>query len=146
MNILIAGGGGFLGQVNEHVSGALNATAPTPLPNRDFMRALRGAWGVPFGLPTPAWLLAMGAVLIQTETELVLKSRRVIPRRVLDSGFRFQFSEVGLALDDLMLPPQSRAPSPHDTSDLPATSASFPDRPAPGVPPIRPSGWLHVVA
>lgn len=110
---------------DETLAGTINATAPTPLPNRDFMRAIRAACGVPLGIPTPKWLLAMGAVLIQTETELVLKSRRVVPGRLLDSGYRFQFSEVGDALADLMGRTETHALSPRapsSRSDLPVPS------------------------
>jgi NAD dependent epimerase/dehydratase family enzyme len=63
--------------------------APEPLPHADFMRALREAWGARFGLPASRWMLAIGTFLLRTETELVLKSRRVFPRRLLDSGFTF---------------------------------------------------------
>jgi len=97
----------FIGIV-EHViahnelSGSINVSAPEPVRCREFMAALRKACGVPFGLPTPAWLLEIGAVLIRTETELVLKSRWVIPKRLLESGYVFRFSEVEGAFDDLM--------------------------------------------
>jgi uncharacterized protein (TIGR01777 family) len=76
----------------EDLSGAINLAAPNPLPNRDFMRALRAAWKVRTGLPAPAhWMLSVGALFLRTETELVLKSRRVVPRRLLDSGFSFDY-------------------------------------------------------
>jgi uncharacterized protein (TIGR01777 family) len=102
---------------NEALSGAINATAPTPLSNWDFMAALRAAYKVPLGLPTPKWLLAMGAVLIRTETELVLKSRRVVPGRLLDSSYRFQFNEAHEALTDLLRRGETHAPSPGAPSD-----------------------------
>lgn len=75
----------------EGFSGPVNLCAPNPLPNREFMRALRQAWGIPFGLPTPGWMLEIGAIFLKTETELVLKSRRVVPQRLLEAGFTFQF-------------------------------------------------------
>jgi NAD dependent epimerase/dehydratase family enzyme len=71
----------------------VNVASPNPLPNRDFMRALRAAWGVPAGLPTKAWMIEIGAIFMRTESELVLKSRRVIPGRLLDAGFRFLYPE-----------------------------------------------------
>lgn len=111
---------------NEALAGVINVTAPTPVPNRAFMKALREAIGVPLGLPTPGWLLAMGAVLIRTETELVLKSRRVVPDRLLASGYRFQYSEIRDALSDLLRPSKALAPSPGKPSarsDLSAPSA-----------------------
>jgi uncharacterized protein (TIGR01777 family) len=86
----------------EDLAGVVNVAAPNPLPNRDFMRALREAWGVRFGLPTPAWLLEIGAVFLRTETELVLKSRRVVPARLLGAGFQFQFPEWPEAARELV--------------------------------------------
>ena len=71
--------------------GPVNLAAPNPLPNQRFMRALRTAWGAPFGLPASSWMAALGAWAMRTETELVLKSRRVVPGRLQDSGFRFDF-------------------------------------------------------
>jgi uncharacterized protein (TIGR01777 family) len=73
------------------MSGVVNIAAPDPMPNADFMRLLREACGAPFGLPVQNWMLEIGAALIRTETELLLKSRRVVPRRLLESGFRFRF-------------------------------------------------------
>ena len=64
---------------HEEMAGVVNLASPNPLPNRDFMRALRDAWGVRAGLPTPAWMIEIGAIFMRTESELVLKSRRVCP-------------------------------------------------------------------
>ena len=76
---------------HDDIDGAVNLTAPNPLPNADFMRALRVAWGMPAGLPAANWMLEMGARMLRTETELILKSRRVVPGRLLERGFSFQF-------------------------------------------------------
>ena len=73
----------------DHVTGPVNISSPNPIINRDFMRILREADRQSIGLPTPAWMLAMGAIFLRTETELVLKSRRVIPGRLLAEGFVF---------------------------------------------------------
>ena len=73
------------------LSGPINLAAPNPLPNAEFMRGLRRAWGVKFGLPASKWMLEIGAVFLQTETELILKSRRVVPGRLLEAGFPFDF-------------------------------------------------------
>jgi hypothetical protein len=73
------------------VDGPVNIAAPNPLPNAEFMRALRDAWGIRFGLPATRWMLEIGAMVLRTETELILKSRRVIPGRLLNGGFTFQF-------------------------------------------------------
>ncbi len=72
-----------------HLRGAINIAAPNPLPNAAFMRALRKAWGMPIGLPATEWMLEIGAIAMQTETELVLKSRHVVPGTLLADGFRF---------------------------------------------------------
>ena len=76
---------------HEEFTGPVNLASPNPLPNAEFMRALRSAWGMPFGLPATEWMLEIGALVLRTETELILKSRRVIPTRLLQSGFDFQF-------------------------------------------------------
>jgi uncharacterized protein (TIGR01777 family) len=86
----------------EDVSGAVNVAAPNPLPNADFMRAIRRACGVPLGVPAPAWLLEIAAFFHRTETELLLKSRRVVPARLLDAGFRFEQPEWPSAVRDLV--------------------------------------------
>lgn len=77
--------------IENELSGAVNLAAPEPLPNREFMAALRAAWGTRLGLPAARWMLAVGAWLLRTETELILKSRRVVPGRLVSSGFRFDF-------------------------------------------------------
>lgn len=82
-------------------SGVINLASPNPLPNRDFMRALRYAWGARIGVPTPGWMLEIGAVFLRTETELVLKSRRVVPGRLLAAGFEFLFPDWPTAAAEL---------------------------------------------
>ena len=76
---------------HPELDGPVNISSPNPLPYRDFMRALRQAAGVKIGLPATKWMLEIGAFFMRTETELVLKSRRVIPGRLLASGFQLQF-------------------------------------------------------
>ena len=66
------------------------------------MRALRRAWGTRIGLPATRWMLEVGAVFLRTETELMLKSRRVVPQRLLEAGFRFNFAEWPSAANDLV--------------------------------------------
>lgn len=85
----------------DDLCGPVNICSPHPLPNRQFMRALREAWGAPFGLPAKRWMLELGAWLLRTETELVLKSRRVVPARLLESGFQFTFPHWPAAAADL---------------------------------------------
>ncbi len=86
----------------EEFTGIVNVASPNPLPNREFMRALRAAWGVRFGLPVPGWMMEIGALVMRTESELVLKSRRVVPGRLLAAGFQFQFPEWPAAARDLV--------------------------------------------
>jgi uncharacterized protein (TIGR01777 family) len=76
---------------HERLEGPINIAAPNPLPNADFMRVLRETCGVRFGLPLKAWMLEIGAFFLRTETELLLKSRRVVPGRLLKDGFQFEF-------------------------------------------------------
>ncbi|HEX4603203.1 MAG TPA: DUF1731 domain-containing protein, partial [Candidatus Angelobacter sp.] len=87
---------------HETLDGPVNICSPCPLPNVDFMRDLRQAWGTRIGLPAARWMLEIGAVVLRTETELVLKSRRVLPKRLLDAGFKFAFSEWPNAARDLV--------------------------------------------
>ncbi len=86
----------------EELSGPVNLASPNPLPNREFMAALREACGVRFGLSAPAWLLEVGAFFMQTETELILKSRRVTPTRLLQAGFQFEHPDWPEAAKDLV--------------------------------------------
>lgn len=85
----------------EHLEGAVNLAAPDPLPNKDFMAALRRAWGTSIGLPAAQWMLEIGAIFLRTETELILKSRRVVPGRLLEDGFSFRYPEWPAAAKEL---------------------------------------------
>jgi uncharacterized protein (TIGR01777 family) len=87
---------------HEEIEGPVNLSAPHPLPNREFMAALRDAWEMPNGLPAPAALLAIGMFFLRTEPELVLKSRYVVPGRLLDAGFQFEFPNWPEAAADLV--------------------------------------------
>jgi uncharacterized protein (TIGR01777 family) len=86
----------------DDISGPVNVAAPHPLPNREFMAILRDACGIPNGLPAPAPLIELAAVFLRTESELVLKSRRVVPGRLLDAGFEFTFPTWTEAAEDLV--------------------------------------------
>lgn len=86
---------------HEDVDGAVNVCAPEPLPNGEFMRIFRATWGAHFGLPATRWMLELGAILLRTETELILKSRRVVPGRLLQDGFSFRFPTWCEAAHDL---------------------------------------------
>ena len=82
-------------------SGGVNVAAPNPITNRDMMRTLRQVCGVPIGLPAARWMLEIGAFFMRTETELMLKSRRAIPGKLLIDGFQFQFSTFEQAAQNL---------------------------------------------
>ena len=85
----------------DDIAGVVNVAAPNPLPNVEFMRVLRDACGAPFGLPATRWMLEIGALLMRTETELILKSRRVVPARLLEAGFEFRYADWRDAARDL---------------------------------------------
>ena len=86
----------------KSLDGCINTCSPCPLPNQDFMRVLRQAWGTRIGLPATRWMLEIGAIFLRTETELILKSRRVVPQRLLEAGFEFNFAEWPKAASDLV--------------------------------------------
>jgi uncharacterized protein len=86
---------------HEDISGAINLASPNPLPNREFMKIFRESYGMKIGLPATKLMLEIGAIFLRTETELILKSRRVVPTRMLQSGFEFQFADWNLACRDL---------------------------------------------
>lgn len=86
----------------DSLDGPVNISSPNPLPYSDFMRALREAMGVRIGLPATRLMLELGAIFMRTETELVLKSRRVIPGRLLEAGFAFKLPGWPAAAADLV--------------------------------------------
>ncbi|MFI5835820.1 epimerase [Micromonospora sp. NPDC051300] len=100
----VAGGRQYVSWIHDHdfvravrflidrddLAGAVNLAAPNPLPQREFMRELRSAWRVPVGLPATRWMAEVGAFAIRSDTELLLKSRRVVPGRLTDAGFTFR--------------------------------------------------------
>jgi NAD dependent epimerase/dehydratase family enzyme len=92
----------------EELDGPVNIVAPNPLPNREFMAALRWAWDVPNGLPAPSLAIKLGALLMRTEAELVLQSCRAVPGRLLGTGFEFEFAEWAKAAEDLVRQWKSR--------------------------------------
>lgn len=85
----------------EDLAGPVNLASPNPLPYADFMRELRKAWGMPVGLPATEWMVEIGTFLMRSESELVLKSRRVVPGKLLESGFAFRFPHWDPAAQDL---------------------------------------------
>jgi uncharacterized protein (TIGR01777 family) len=98
---------------HAELEGPVNIASPHPLPNAAFMRILRDACGARFGLPASGWMLEIGAMLMRTETELILKSRRVVPTRLIDSGFSFRYADWPSAARDLCRQWQSGHSRPH---------------------------------
>ena len=86
---------------HEELEGVVNLSAPNPVPYVEFMRILRAAWGMPVGLPATRWMVEIGTFILRTESELVLKRLRVIPSRLPQSGFAFQYPTWGEAAWDL---------------------------------------------
>jgi len=86
----------------EDIEGAVNLSSSNPLPQADFAAIMRRAVGAPFGMPLPAWIWEIGCILMRTESELVLKSRRVIPARMLEAGFKFKFETWEEACQELV--------------------------------------------
>lgn len=83
------------------LDGTLNVTAPDFPPNREWMKIFRDAVGMPLGLPASRWMLEIGARLMNSETELVLKSRWAEPLRLRDAGFRWRWARAADAVADL---------------------------------------------
>jgi uncharacterized protein len=87
---------------NEALRGPVNICSPNPVTNREFLRTLRAAWGLPIGFPNPAWMIEIGSFLLRTESELVLKSRWVVPTKLVDAGFTFTFPDWPAAAHELV--------------------------------------------
>jgi NAD dependent epimerase/dehydratase family enzyme len=86
---------------HEEIEGAVNLAAPEPLANDEFISVLGKACGAHFGMPVAEWMVKAGAFLMRTEPELVLKSRRVVPARLLESGFTFDYPQWPAAAREL---------------------------------------------
>ncbi|HYM94107.1 MAG TPA: TIGR01777 family oxidoreductase [Chitinophagaceae bacterium] len=87
---------------HDNMNGTFNCCSPNPVTNKQFMKTLRKITGNVIGLPAHKWILKIGAPLIGTETELVLKSRWVIPTKILETGFEFKFSFIKDAFTDII--------------------------------------------
>jgi NAD dependent epimerase/dehydratase family enzyme len=112
----VAGGAQYVSWIHDHdfvravefladrddLAGPVNLAAPEPLPHRAFMRALRAAWRVPVGLPATRWMAEAGAFVLRSDTELLFKSRRVTPGRLLEAGFTFAHPTWPEAAHDLV--------------------------------------------
>jgi hypothetical protein len=92
---------------HENLKGPVNLAAPNPLPNREFMRTFRKVCRRPIGLPAAGWMLGIGALMMGTETELILKSRYVVPGQLRSTGFQFKFPHWREALQNIVNGPAS---------------------------------------
>lgn len=92
---------------HEDARDVYNLSAPNPVTNAEMMKEFRQSQGTPLGLPAPAFLLEIGAFFLRTETELIIKSRRVVPERLLKSGFTFEFPALKTAIENLESPPRT---------------------------------------
>lgn len=99
------------------LAGIVNASSPNPSDNATVMGVLREVLGMPFGLALPRWVLELGAVAIRTETELVLKSRWVIPERLVDAGYVFSYPELEPAIRQIAAPGPVRAKLPRPSAN-----------------------------
>ncbi|MGY0063243.1 TIGR01777 family oxidoreductase [Streptomyces sp. LZ34] len=112
----VAGGSQYVSWIHDHdfvravqflieqddITGPVNLASPAPLPQRAFMNALRKAWGAPVGLPATKWMAEIGAFVLRSDTELLLKSRRVVPGRLLKAEFAFNHAEWPQAAGELV--------------------------------------------
>lgn len=89
-------------ETHPQLEGVYNVSAPNPVNNKEFTRLVRYAYGVKVGLPATKLMLELGAILIGTETELLLKSRWVLPKRLIAAGYNFKFPELAPALADIV--------------------------------------------
>lgn len=87
---------------NEGLSGVFNCSSPNPISNRELMEHLRSSMNRKIGIPSPKWLLEVGAFFIRTETELILKSRWVIPDRLEKEGYKFKYNDIDTALKQII--------------------------------------------
>ncbi len=95
---------------DDSMHGAYLATAPNPVSNAVFMRTLRRALGMPFGLPALGWMVRVGApLLFRTDPDLALYGRYCVSRRLREAGFPFAFAELAPALHHLYARPAQTA-------------------------------------
>lgn len=87
--------------IEKDIIGVVNVVSPKPIQNKEFMFELRKVLKIPIGIPTPKAILKIGAKIIGTEPELVLKSRNVIPKRLQEIGFEFKFDTLDKTFKNL---------------------------------------------
>jgi uncharacterized protein (TIGR01777 family) len=89
----------FVHATERDISGVWNATAPNPVTNEEFTRALARALHRPAVLPVPGFALKLAFGELGQH---MLDSTRVVPQAALDAGFRFQYPDIGPALENLL--------------------------------------------
>ena len=89
-------------QNDSDLEGHVNVSSPNPVRNVQLMATLRRILGVPFGIPLYRWMLEVGSFVIKSETELLLKSRWVVPTTLLAEGFEFEHPELEEAVRDII--------------------------------------------
>ncbi len=87
---------------HPEIEGTFNCTSPIPVKNAEMMKIIRAAYRMPIGLPAPTLLLEAGAILIGTETELILKSRWVLPERILKTGYQYIYPDMKSAIAEII--------------------------------------------
>jgi uncharacterized protein len=89
-------------QSHKELKGVFNCSAPNPVDNKTLMKNFRQVMNSKIGLPSPAWILKIGAMIIRTEPELILKSRWVVPEKLIHSGYTFKYPALDAALDNII--------------------------------------------
>ena len=87
---------------NENIKGVINFSSPHPMPQKEFMSHIRAACGTKIYFPITKWMSEIGAIFLKTDTQLILKSRRVVPTKLLSNGFQFQFPQWSEAVADII--------------------------------------------
>jgi uncharacterized protein (TIGR01777 family) len=91
---------------HEELNGVFNCSSPNPVTNETFMKSLRKSMHQKIGISSPRWLLEIGAVFIRTETELLLKSRWVLPERLMQAGYSFRYPFLEMAFEEILVQDQ----------------------------------------
>lgn len=119
----------------DDLAGPVNLASPHPTENRTLMRTIRETVGAPIGLPAYRWMLEPAMWALRTEPELVLKSRWVIPERLLAAGYRFAHPDLDEALRDAL--GQIRRPAPRTESSPRAEAGAYAEAEPQDAPPRR---------
>lgn len=89
-------------RVHSEIDGVVNVSSPNPSDHRTMMQTLRGSLGVPFDVPAPDRRLELGSAAIRSETELVLKSRWILPERLTEAAYELEYPELRPAVRQIV--------------------------------------------